>query len=145
MVGEDEKLREAVTLPLTKLPFWLATIQTGRIPDLGVRNRVVEFQQRVCDVLEAAFFGEPARPAVEEVIVERPWRQRPLEERNTELRTVASIGRFGNHALAWWYLEKVAQVADFPRRLLPAWRQADFDMHARPALTITATLNGEAH
>ena len=61
-------------------------------------------------------------------IEQRPWHQRPLEERNAELRTADSIGKYGNRALAWWYLSEVAKVATFPRFLLPAWHQNALDV-----------------
>ena len=61
-------------------------------------------------------------------IEQRPWHQRPLEERNVELRTADSIGKYGNRALAWWYLCETAKVATFPRFLLPAWHQNALDM-----------------
>lgn len=61
-------------------------------------------------------------------IEQRPWHQRPLEERNAELRTADSIGKYGNRALAWWYLCETAKVATFPRFLLPAWHQNALDV-----------------
>ena len=61
-------------------------------------------------------------------IEQRPWHQRPLEERNAELRTADSIGKYGNRALAWWYLSEVSKVATFPRFLLPAWHQNALDV-----------------
>lgn len=68
--------------------------------------------------------AEPSPVQPVDPIADRPWRERPAEERNTELRTIAHIGRFGNHALAFWYMSEVAKVAPFPKHLLSPWQQS---------------------
>lgn len=103
----------------------------------------IEIIQRF-DAYERAQASKPAAPQAE-ALEDRPWQARPLEERNTELRTAHAIGRYGNHALAWWYMEKKLQIANFPRRLLPAWRQSEMDVQEaqRPAgVTITVPFAG---
>ena len=76
-----------------------------------------------------AYFRHKASEATDPGAIEqRPWHQRPLEERNVELRTADSIGKYGNRALAWWYLCETAKVATFPRFLLPAWHQNALDV-----------------
>src|SRR5690606_14343888 len=49
--GEDEaREREMVCLRLDRLPFWMGTVQTGRIPDEEKRVRIVQFQRDFADV-----------------------------------------------------------------------------------------------
>ena len=45
-------------LPLTRLNFWLATIQPNKVPDLEIRARVIRYQTECADVLFAHFFGK---------------------------------------------------------------------------------------
>lgn len=78
--------------------------------------------------LVSAYFKAKPETIDPGAIEQRPWRQRPLEERNAELRTADSIGKYGNRALAWWYLSEVAKVATFPRFLLPTWHQNALDV-----------------
>jgi hypothetical protein len=40
------------------LPFWMGTIQTGRVPDQSKRARIVQFQRDFADVAWAAFRRE---------------------------------------------------------------------------------------
>lgn len=57
--GEDEaREREMVCLRLDRLPFWMGTIQTNRIPDEDKRARIVQFQRDFADVAWAAFRRE---------------------------------------------------------------------------------------
>lgn len=53
----DEAVRERdmICLHLDRLPFWMGTIQTNRIPDESKRERVVQFQRDFADVAWAAF------------------------------------------------------------------------------------------
>lgn len=117
MVGEDGKLREAVTLPLRKLPFWLATIQTGRIPDVKVRERVVAFQQQVCDVLEAALFppSAAAAPAEPPKAPDLPWAERPPTDRRLEIDTARLLAAVDSPERALWYVDHVARIPGPPR------------------------------
>jgi hypothetical protein len=55
-VAADGKTREMEGLPLTKLNFWMATINARKVvPELGVR--VVSYQTECADVLFAHFFN----------------------------------------------------------------------------------------
>jgi hypothetical protein len=47
-----------ICLRLDRLPFWMGTIQTGRIPDERKRARIVQFQRDFADVAWAAFRRE---------------------------------------------------------------------------------------
>jgi phage anti-repressor protein len=61
-------------------------------------------------------------------ITEKPWRERSLEDRSMDIRTANAIGRYGNNAMAWWYLAEEAKIARFPKHLLPAWHQSALDL-----------------
>jgi len=52
---EEVREREMICLRLDRLPFWMGTIQTGRIPDESKRTRIVQFQRDFADVAWAAF------------------------------------------------------------------------------------------
>jgi hypothetical protein len=67
-------------------------------------------------------------PIPQATIIEKPWRERSLEDRAMDLRTASAIGRYGNNAMAWWYLAEEAHVARFPKQLLPAWHQSVLDL-----------------
>ena len=55
--------REVAALPVTMLPFWLAGIQPGRIPNADVRALVLRYQREAASVLFKHFFGgQPAAP-----------------------------------------------------------------------------------
>jgi len=55
---EEARGREMVCLRLDRLPFWMGTIQTNRIPDEAKRQRIVQFQRDFADVAWAAFRRE---------------------------------------------------------------------------------------
>jgi hypothetical protein len=40
-----EQGREWIFLPLTRLNFWLATVQANKVPDHSVRERVIQYQK----------------------------------------------------------------------------------------------------
>lgn len=65
----------------------------------------------------------PARPEPE-----TPWNERPLEERRVELATISMYLRTANPASAWWYARNHSRVPIPPRKLQPAWWQADADL-----------------
>jgi len=50
--------QEAVALPLTRLNFWLALVQTRRVPDAQTRKRIVTYQAEAADALFHHFFGQ---------------------------------------------------------------------------------------
>jgi hypothetical protein len=57
--GEGEaREREMICLRLDRLPFWMGTIQTNRIPDETKRERIVQFQRDFADIAWAAFRRE---------------------------------------------------------------------------------------
>lgn len=56
--------REVMTLPLDRLPFWLAGIQTGRIPHLETRALVLRYQIEAADALYSHFFGRRAMTGI---------------------------------------------------------------------------------
>lgn len=55
---EDVREREMLCLRLDRLPFWMGTIQTSRIPDEHKRARIIQFQRDFADVAWAAFRSE---------------------------------------------------------------------------------------
>lgn len=55
---EAAREREMICLRLDRLPFWMGTIQTNRIPDETKRERIVQFQLDFADVAWAAFRRE---------------------------------------------------------------------------------------
>lgn len=50
-VAQDGKQRKAICLPLRKLPGWLMSIEPGKVKDLAVRERVIQYQNECDDVL----------------------------------------------------------------------------------------------
>jgi P22_AR N-terminal domain len=56
-VGADGKQREMTSLPLSRLNFWLATIQPNKVPNPETRARVIEYQTECADALFDHFFG----------------------------------------------------------------------------------------
>ncbi len=61
MPGDDQR-REWTFLPLTRVNFWLATIQPNKIPDADLRAKVIRYQEECADVLFAHFFEKAAPP-----------------------------------------------------------------------------------
>lgn len=57
MPGDDQR-REWAFLPLTRVNFWLATVQPGRIHNEDVKARVIEYQRECADVLFEHFFAK---------------------------------------------------------------------------------------
>ena len=55
-------LQAMTAIPLSRLNFWLATIQPNKIPDPETRARVIRYQMECADVLFAHFFGKAASP-----------------------------------------------------------------------------------
>jgi hypothetical protein len=55
---EGVQTREMLCLRLDRLPYWLGTLQPGRIGDVDKRARVVRFQREFADVAWAAFRGQ---------------------------------------------------------------------------------------
>jgi phage antirepressor YoqD-like protein len=62
--------QEAVCLRLSRLGFWLATVNADRIPDPITRQRIILYQREAADALHAHFFGNPAAspaPAIPDI------------------------------------------------------------------------------
>ncbi len=72
MVAEDGKSRAMTALPLSRLHFWLATIQPNKVKP-EIRERVIAFQTEAADALFEHFFGQPARErdALSAAVLER--------------------------------------------------------------------------
>lgn len=49
-----------VCLPLSRLSFWLATLQPNKIPNPETRSKVIKYQEECADVLFAHFFSKAA-------------------------------------------------------------------------------------
>jgi len=60
MVAGDGKGRQMQALPLSRLPFWLATVNPNKVK-AAIRKRVVLFQEQAADVLAAAFLSNGTR------------------------------------------------------------------------------------
>lgn len=54
----DNQAREWAFLPLSRLSFWLATIQPSRVTDPDTKAKVIAYQTECADVLFAHFFGK---------------------------------------------------------------------------------------
>lgn len=50
--------QETVALPLTRLNFWLALVQTNRVPDADTRERIITYQAEAADALFHHFFNQ---------------------------------------------------------------------------------------
>lgn len=57
----DTQSRETVFLELTRVHFFLGTIQPERIKDKAARDAVIAFQSEAADVLFGHFFGKAAK------------------------------------------------------------------------------------
>ncbi|MDV3510922.1 phage antirepressor N-terminal domain-containing protein [Stenotrophomonas sp. C4297] len=60
MVAGDGKGRQMQVLPLSRLPFWLATVNPNKVK-AAIRERVILFQEQAADALAAAFLSNGAR------------------------------------------------------------------------------------
>jgi hypothetical protein len=54
----DQQARRHVFLPLNRVNFWLATIESGQVDDKEARSRVISYQTECADVLFWHFFGK---------------------------------------------------------------------------------------
>lgn len=127
--------QETTCLRLDLVNGWLFTIDESRVKDEETRQKVLAYKRECHAVLFRHFYGKAEAP---EALEPKPWAERPLEERRAELATAHSIGRYGNHALAWWYLAEVAHVANFPRQLLPVWHQEQLNLGPLPQEIVVA-------
>lgn len=62
MVAEDGKRREMACLPLSRLSFWLATVNPLKV-SASIQGKVILFQEQAADVLHEAFTAEQGRQA----------------------------------------------------------------------------------
>jgi hypothetical protein len=53
-VGPDGRVRKMICLPESRLQFWMALIQTGKVK-ASLRGKIVKFQIEAADVLHRAF------------------------------------------------------------------------------------------
>jgi len=53
-VGEDGRRRKMICLPESRLQFWMALIQTGKVR-ASLRDKIIKFQIEAADVLHRAF------------------------------------------------------------------------------------------
>lgn len=60
MVASDGKGRQMQSLPLSRVPFWLATVNPNKVRE-SIRARVILFQEQAADVLADAFLASSAR------------------------------------------------------------------------------------
>jgi hypothetical protein len=58
-------VQDGIAIPLTKLNFWLATIQPNKIPDAQTRATVIEYQTECADALFAHFFNKATGTSVD--------------------------------------------------------------------------------
>jgi hypothetical protein len=130
-VADDGRMREMVCLPLVRLNYWLATINSNKVPPGAIRERVIEYQTECADVLFQHFFGRethkvlapPAPPGP------KPFDEWTLEEIRTQLAVANGYRHTLNNAAAGWYMMR----AGFPRppeRLMPAFWQPDLDLRS---------------
>lgn len=120
--------------------YWLTldaakhiAMMTGTEKGFQVREYFIECERRA--------LGRTVPPPEAKL----PWNERPIEERRTELATIAMYLRTANPASAWWYAKKHAEVPIPPRRLQPAWWQADADLgepRDKPGVDINVNLSG---
>lgn len=72
-------------LPLSRLNFWLATIQPNMVPDLETRERIIRYQEECADALFAHFFGKVTEPSSRRALMSRLRKERKKYERDTGL------------------------------------------------------------
>ena len=61
-VGADGKRRDMLSIPLAKLPLWLASINPNKVPDLDARAKIELYQERSAVALYEFWFKAPAAP-----------------------------------------------------------------------------------
>ena len=148
MVAEDGRLRAMTALPLTRINFWMATIQPNKVPDLSIRERVIAYQNECADALFAYFFGDrAAAKALPPANLQRqPYDEWSLEHRRTALSEVNGMRHIGSQAAALWVWERVGLPMP-PKHLLPAWAQGEMGLTTVDGrnLTITVPMNGGTH
>lgn len=94
-----DQRREWVFLPLNRLHFWLATVQTNRIADADIRARVIEYQMECADVLFSHFFGKGESIGGERetyaIPGPKPYHERSIAERTCireDIRVAKELG-----------------------------------------------------
>ncbi|HEY0181281.1 MAG TPA: phage antirepressor N-terminal domain-containing protein [Rhodopila sp.] len=144
-IPSDGGGQTATALPLTRLNFWMATINPNRIKEFAIRTKVIEYQTECADALFAHFFGQATKKG-EAYIYPKPFDEWTLEEIRTQLAVANGYRHTLNNASAAWYLMR----AGFPKppdRLLPTWWQAEFDLRqpAQNSLTVIFPESREKH
>lgn len=91
--------QDALALPLSRLNFWLATVDADRIKNADTRARVIEYQEECADVLFAHFF----RQGRQDVIQGQP---EPKENEAAKVRMVTEARHtFGTRASGQLWME----------------------------------------
>lgn len=62
MVAEDGRDREMTALPLSRIGFWLATLNANKVAP-ALRDRIIAFQDKAADAISAAMFPDHGRPS----------------------------------------------------------------------------------
>ena len=62
MVAEDGRAREMSALPLSRIGFWLATVNANKVSPT-LRDRIIAFQDKAADAISAAMFPDHGRPS----------------------------------------------------------------------------------
>lgn len=63
VTGADGKHYKMTCLPLSRLPFWLATINPSKVKE-SISDRVILFQEKAADVLADAFLAHEDRKSI---------------------------------------------------------------------------------
>lgn len=127
-VAEDGKQRAMICLPLRKLPGWLMTIHPNKIKDLGVRAKVIAYQNECDDVLwqhwsqhQAVTSAPTFTPAVSHLtpeqlvrIDQRAWvlSGRAFETYRQQMRTCHYIERDLIEIERWLPPQLTAEIID---------------------------------
>lgn len=86
----DDQTREHVFLSYTRLNFWLALLNTNKIPDLQIRSVAIKYQTEVADVLASHFVTKATEELTEDQQTERLYirlyeKHKALESRAAKL------------------------------------------------------------
>lgn len=129
MVAADGKEREMTFVPRKVFALWLATIDTNRIKDKVVREKVERYQLEAADALDRHFFGAPAAPAVQQppegtdpleavLMVALETRRRQLEaERRVDAVDAKAEGAAKLAGSAYYIARSARETADYAAKV----------------------------
>lgn len=126
----EGKGQQMTAIPLSRLSFWLATIQPNRVPDEAIRACVVAYQEQCADVLFDHFFGKA---------IKNNKTARADMTDDAKLRLVREARQTHGTAAArkvWFDLG----LPTVPEMFKPA-RQGDFTVDLESGSTGSATVN----